>query len=134
MNSDLVRVLVVDDDARVRAALTGLLDQVTGLAVLALDAGQTARFAALSGRRLADVAVVDVPRDDPAHLVRQLSPLVPVVAVGLSGASRRAALDAGARAFLEKDGAVGPLVAAIRAAAGPRHGDNGPVASSAEGT
>jgi DNA-binding NarL/FixJ family response regulator len=50
--------------------------------------------------------------------VRRLTGHVPVVAISLDGTSRSQVLDAGAVAYLEKDGAVEELVAAVLDAAG----------------
>ena len=112
-----VRVLVVDDDPRVRAGLAGLLAATPGVVVSA-STGCPVR--AVAARGLADVALVDVllpTLADGVELVRVLSPYVPVVAISLVGTSRAEALAAGATAYLEKDGAVEDLLAALQQAA-----------------
>ncbi len=113
-----LRVLVVDDDARVRDALSHLLDEVTGLQCLAVDTGQAMRLVTWWST-VTDVAVVDLPSESSAGsaLVERLAGLVPVVVVSMSGSQRVAALAAGAVRFVEKDGDAAALVAAIRSAA-----------------
>ena len=114
-----VKVLVVDDDPRVRAGLAGVLTATPGLAV-ASATGSARRALAAAGRGLADVALVDVllPRAaDGVELVRQLAAHVPVVAISLDGTNRIQVLAAGAVAYVEKDGAVEDLLAAVLAAA-----------------
>jgi DNA-binding NarL/FixJ family response regulator len=102
-----LRVLVLDDDPRVRAGLRRLLEATPGITIVPLGAG-------------ADVALVDVDLPDRAAAaarVRGLAGGVPVVALSLDGAARQAALDVGAHAFVEKDGAPDALLAALHAAA-----------------
>jgi len=112
-----VRVLVVDDDPRVRAGLAGALGATAGLALVAVT-GSPACALAAAGQ--ADVALVDALLPaiaDGVALVRRLSRHVPVVAISLDGTRRRDALAAGAVAYLEKDGSLDDLVAALRRAA-----------------
>jgi DNA-binding NarL/FixJ family response regulator len=102
-----LRVLLLEDDPRVRAGLRRLLEATPGIAVVPLGTD-------------ADVALVDVDLPDRAAAaarIRGLAGGVPVVALSLDGATRDAALAAGARAFVEKDGAPETLLAALRAAA-----------------
>lgn len=118
-----MRVLVVDDDARVRDALRHLLDEVTGLQCLAVDTGQAMRLVTW-GSTVADVAVVDLPSQpgEGSALVERLADLMPVVVVSMSGSQRVDALAAGAVCFVEKDGDATALVGAIRSAADDRTG------------
>ena len=112
-----LRVLVVDDDPRVRAGLAGALGATAGLILVAVT-GSPARALAAAGQ--ADVALVDAllpTLADGVALVRCLSPHVPVVAISLDGTRRRDALAAGAVAYLEKDGSLDDLVATLREAA-----------------
>jgi DNA-binding NarL/FixJ family response regulator len=114
-----VRVLVVDDDPRVRAGLAGALGATAGLA-LAAATGSPAGALALAAAGKADVALVDALLPtiaDGVALVRRLTPHVPVVAISLDGTRRRDALAAGAVAYLEKDGSLDDLVATLRRAA-----------------
>ena len=114
-----LRILVVDDDPRVRAGLAGALGATAGVALVAVT-GSPARALAVAAAGRADVALVDalLPADaDGVALVRRLSPHVPVVAISLDGTCRRDALAAGAVAYLEKDGSLDDLVATLREAA-----------------
>lgn len=113
-----MRVLVVDDDARVRSALRHLLDEVSELQCLAVDTGQAMRLVTW-GSDVTDVAVVDMPSASAggSALVERLAVRMPVVVVSMSGSQRFGALAAGALRFVEKDGDVGALVAAIQSAA-----------------
>jgi CheY-like chemotaxis protein len=122
VNDPRPRVLVVDDDSRVRAALVGLLDSIDGIQVLAVDSAQADRLLDLLGHdsAVADLALVDVPaRGHPGPLLARMAAAVPTVALSLGSGGRDAALSAGARAFVEKgDDAllteVGALLAAGR--------------------
>jgi DNA-binding NarL/FixJ family response regulator len=118
-----LRVLVVDDDPRVRAGLAGVLTATPGLAV-ASATGSARRALSVAERGFADVALVDVLLPtvvDGIELVRRLAAHVPVVVISLDGTSRAEALAAGAVAYLEKDGAVEDLLAALLTAAAPMH-------------
>lgn len=112
-----VRALVVEDDARVRSALCHLLDDTAGFQCLAVDSGQAKRLVAW-GSAVATVAVVDMSSASSARsaLVHRLAGLMPVVVVSMSGTTRAASLAAGAFRFVEKDGDVGALVAAVQSA------------------
>lgn len=116
MTSRLV-VLVVDDDPRVRAALVSMLHGTDGLYVVAVDTDQVLRLSGAATLR-ADVALADLPDDSEPSLrvVRRLSAAMPVVAVSMQGATRLPALQAGAAAFVEKDGDAAAILRAIAAA------------------
>ena len=112
------RVLVIDDDARVRTALTDLLASTADLAPVVSAATAAEAQAAAEHNGPFDLAIVDLLLPDPATglaLIRGLTPLVPVIAVSVSGVHRTAALAAGASVFLDKDGRVDALLAALRA-------------------
>jgi DNA-binding NarL/FixJ family response regulator len=115
------RVLVVDDDARVRTALCGLLASTADLTVA--SAPTTAEgWTAAERDGSFDVAVVDILLPDPATgltIIRRLARRVPVLAISVTGAHRADALAAGAAAFLDKDGHPDVLLAALRGAIGP---------------
>ena len=115
-----VRVLVVDDDPRVRAGLAGALGATAGVALVAVT-GTPARALAVAAAGRADVALVDAllpTLADGMALVRGLARHLPVVAISLDGSRRRDALAAGAVAYVEKDGALDDLVATLLQAAG----------------
>ena len=114
------RVLVVDRDPRVRAALTALIDATPGLEVAA--ATSLTELPCVLGTPAADVAVVDVtaghPEDDLAA-IRDLSARLPVVAVSAAGTDGVHAIAAGAMACCDKDGDADCLIAALTAVAPP---------------
>ncbi len=121
----MIRLLVADDDARVRAALGQTIALEAGLAVVA-SAASAAAALVLAERTGPSVALVDVLLPDEAAglaLVRSLArrPGCAVVAISVQGGLRRAALAAGAAAFAEKAGDIGAILAAVRAAAPPHH-------------
>lgn len=108
------RVLIVEDDPRVRSALSGLIAASDGLCVIGVAA--TARDALDAGDWL-DVALVDVrlpDLDSGLLVIRTLAAAGhPVVALSASAAVRAASLTAGARAFFEKDSHPDALLAAL---------------------
>lgn len=120
---DLLRVLVIDHDARVRDAIR---ETIALEADMQLVGESDAAGAALTMARDTDpfVALVDVGLPDLVsglELVQQLSemPSVSVVAMSVRIAVRTAALAAGARYFIEKGGDIDELLATVRAAARP---------------
>jgi DNA-binding NarL/FixJ family response regulator len=120
----LLRLLVADDDPRVRRALQGVLSDVDGLELLAV-CGSAPELCARATTRRPDVVLLDVHLPDAATGLSLLGELaraaVPVVAMSAAGGVRAAALAAGAAAFVEKDGATDGLVAALlTAGSGPR--------------
>jgi DNA-binding NarL/FixJ family response regulator len=122
-SGETVRVLVVDDDPRVRAGLHQLLASTPDL-VLAVQAGSVPEARGNLGPAglHVDVALVDVTVDTPAaglSLIADLARVVPVVALSIDGAARARSLAAGAATYLEKSGSPDELVAALRAAADP---------------
>ncbi len=115
-----IRLLVVDDDARVRAAIgrTIMLEPDLVLVAAARDATSALAMAAASDPA---VALLDVLLPDEAsglNLIRGLArnPRCAVVAMSVRGAVRTAALAAGAVAFVEKDD-VDALLTQVRSAA-----------------
>lgn len=103
--SDVIRVLVVDDDARVRRALHDLIDATGGMRVVA-TAGDVSEALAVDERASPAVALVDMllpDRADGIDLVRALTLRGRrVVATSVSASVRNDALAAGAVAFVEK--------------------------------
>lgn len=120
-----VRLLLADDDARVRAAIGQTIALEPGLVIVA-DAADAPAALALAERTCPSVALVDVRLPDATTglaLVRSLSrrPGCAVVAMSVRGGLRAAALDAGAVAFVEKCGDIDAVLNAVRAAAAPHH-------------
>ncbi len=116
-----VRVLIADDDRRVRTALAELLTAAPGFQVTATRGPELADDPAVG--LPADVAVVDILMPDPAaglELVRLLSGhyRIPVVALSAQASLRGAALAAGATAFLDKGSSPAAVLDAARAVAG----------------
>lgn len=113
-----IRVLIADDDRRVRAALSSLLTGATGFDVV--GAAATA-FGALTLAReqRPHVALVDMllpEASDGLGLVRALTGElgIPALAMSIDGGVRGHALAAGAVAFYDKDEGAERLVAALR--------------------
>ncbi|GAB3055384.1 hypothetical protein GCM10027053_15270 [Intrasporangium mesophilum] len=113
------RVLVVDHDTRVRAALAALIDATPGLQVAATT--RSTDDAVAVGRLVgATIAIVDVDTGrtaDNLAVVRELAQHLAVIAVGNGAHGRRRALDAGAIAVCDKNGDSDALTAAVVAAA-----------------
>jgi DNA-binding NarL/FixJ family response regulator len=110
------RLLLVDDDNRVRAALAALLGVVPEIEV----AGSCATAAEARSRVVAarpDLVLLDLrppTADEGLGLLRALrAERIPVVAMSISGALRGAALSAGAVAFLEKEGSPEALITVL---------------------
>lgn len=116
-----IRVLIVDDDARVRAAIRATIDLERDLLVVGDAADQTSALAAAAATD-PTIALVDVLLPDDAAglaLVRALSQRSgwSVVAMSVRSALRHPALDAGAVDFVEKGDDIDILLQSIRAAA-----------------
>jgi DNA-binding NarL/FixJ family response regulator len=119
-----IRLLVVDDDARVRTAIGQTVALESDLLVVGEARGSVDALALALDTDPA-VALVDVFLPDEAsglRLIRDIGrrPGCAVVAMSLRGAVRRAALAAGAVSFVEKDD-IEAMLARVRAAAYLRH-------------
>jgi two-component system response regulator DesR len=124
MDDRMIRLLVVDDDARVRAAIGQTVTFEADLVVVG-EARGTADALALALKTRPAVALVDVFLPDEASGLRLIhdlghSPGCAVVAMSVRGAVRSAALAAGAASFIEK-GDIDAVLALVRAAAHTRH-------------
>ena len=109
------RVLIVDDDPRVRAALTALITATTDLTVAAA-VGTTRDVCAALATRPVDLILIDVQlphRDDGITLIQTLSRRYLIVAMSIDGSSRAPALQAGAADFLEKNGNPDDILEAL---------------------
>jgi DNA-binding NarL/FixJ family response regulator len=120
MRVQTISLLIVDDDARVRAAVgrTIMLETDLVLVAEARDAPGALAMAAASDPAVALVDVLLPDEESGLDLIRGLarSPRCAVVAMSVHGAVRGAALAAGAVAFVEKDD-VDALLTQIRSAA-----------------
>jgi CheY-like chemotaxis protein len=115
-----IRLLVADDDPRVRTAIAETIALEADLIMVAA-AADAAVALALAGSAGPSVALVDVLLPDEATglaLIRSLvqRPGCAVVAMSVRGGLRRAALAAGAVAFVEKGSDIDAVLDAIRAA------------------
>jgi DNA-binding NarL/FixJ family response regulator len=115
-----LRVLIVDDDARVRRALRSLIECAADLTVVG-EAGSTRSAKRLDLELLPDVVVLDLLLPQPPEGMQVLRELRgrdrPVVAISGMGELGPQAMVAGAHAFLEKHGRdVDDLLDMIRAA------------------
>jgi two-component system response regulator EvgA len=118
-----VRVLIVDDDRRVRRALHETLGREPDLDVVAAtgDAAEARLLAAQTGP---SVVLLDVLLPDAAtglQLVGELGRRAgcSVVAMSIRGDLRAAALDAGAVAFVDKGEGIDAILQAVRSAVAP---------------
>jgi DNA-binding NtrC family response regulator len=120
MRDRLIRLLVVDDDARVRAAIgrTIMLEPDLVLVAAARDAPSALAMAAANEPAVALIDVLLPNEASGLNLIRHLArnPSCAVVAMSVRGAVRTAALAAGAVAFIEKDD-VDALLTQVRNAA-----------------
>jgi len=116
-----IKVLIVDDDPRVRGALRTLLDADPTFHVVG-DAGSPAQALRLVEQHEPAVALVDVriPTErDGLSLIETLANKrgVPVIAMSLPSALEEPAIAAGAARFLTKGTSPERMIAAIRATA-----------------
>jgi DNA-binding NarL/FixJ family response regulator len=115
-----LRVLIVDDDVRVRRALRCLIECAPDLTVIG-EAGSTRSAKRLDLELLPDVVVLDLLLPQAPEGMQVLRELRgrhrPVVAISRMGELGPQAMLAGAHAFLEKHGRdVDDLLDMIRAA------------------
>jgi len=119
-----IRVVVVEDEPEVRAALADVVTAVPSLE-LAGQAGDADEGLRVAVRTRPDVVLADVrmPAGGGVRLAREVSERLPATSVvALSayedGASRQEMLAAGAREYAVKGIPITDLVAAIHRAAG----------------
>jgi DNA-binding NarL/FixJ family response regulator len=115
-----IRLLVVDDDARVRRAIEQTLCREHDLELVA-QAGDIENALAAAERERPRVALVDVLLPDVQSglaLIYALScrPDCTVVAMSVADGQREVAVARGAVAFVTKDGNIDAVLAAVRAA------------------
>lgn len=117
-----LRILVVDDDPHVRAALVELVRSDNGLELSGVAADADVAVALCAGTSV-DAAIVDVkmPGGGPSCVrgIRAVSPKTAVVALSAydDDAARRTMRDAGAAAYLVKGGSIADLLNIVRSAA-----------------
>ena len=127
----MIRLVLVDDQPGVRQGLRMVLTLEPDMAVVA--EGSTGREAVTLVQRLApDVVLMDVemPEMDgisATAMIRANTPQSAVVMLSIhdDGATRARAHAAGAVAFVNKNGAIEALVAAIREAVEQRRTETG---------
>jgi DNA-binding NarL/FixJ family response regulator len=128
------QILVVDNDARVRAALCALIGSWPGISVVGEAASSSAACEA-DEALCPDVVVLDIllpTADAGLEVLRRLSASGrPVVALSIRDGLRTAALAAGAAAFVEKYAGPDALLETLRDLAGVPAPDSGPGRSGA---
>jgi DNA-binding NarL/FixJ family response regulator len=116
----MIRILIVDDHALLRAGLRGTLEREPGIAVV--GEADTAERAVMLARKLQpDLILLDLllPRQSGYDALPELAEVAPdarvlVVSSQAAPSSVRRALSAGAAGYLPKRASDGELVAAIR--------------------
>jgi len=122
--AERVRVLVVDDDPRVRTALRRFLSASPGSDVVGV-AGTATSAVGVAREQTPDVALVDLllpEAQDGLGVLRAVTGelRIPAIAISIEGGLRSSALAAGACRFLDKDSPPDLLVTALRQAASPQ--------------
>lgn len=120
----MIRVLLADDEAMVRAGVKAILAADPGVEVVA-EAGDGREAVELARRHLPDVVLLDIrmPRLDGLGAAEELRRVVPDAAVVMlttfsEDAYIAQALGSGAAGFLLKSGDPRELLAGVRAVAG----------------
>lgn len=124
--ASVMRIVLADDQARVRSALRLLIDQENGFLVVG-EAEDASSMLACAGRLHPDLVLMDweLPGLDDAHKLSPLQGAAPgVKVIALSGQpdQRAAALKDGATAFVAKTDPPDVLLAALYFA----HGEHEP--------
>jgi DNA-binding NarL/FixJ family response regulator len=114
-----IRVLIADDDHRVRTALSALLTSSAGFDIVGTSA-TTDTALTLARQHRPTVALIDIllpEAPDGLALLRALTSElhIPAIAMSIDGGLRRSALAAGATRFFDKDSRADQLIAALRA-------------------
>ena len=113
-----MRILLADDQSKVRLGLRLLLEQEQGMQVVA-EAADSGTALAQAEKTQPDLILLDWGLPGPAgveHLMalRQVCPWVAVIVLSAQPAAEEAALAAGALAFVSKADPPEQLLAAIR--------------------
>jgi DNA-binding NarL/FixJ family response regulator len=117
-----MRILLADDQAKVRSALRLILDQEPGIEVVGeavdltgvLDWIQVTRFDLM----LLDWELPGLENDQDLEEIYDQCPWVEIIALSGRPEARQAALDAGTAAFVSKGDPPNRLLAAIREVSG----------------
>ena len=112
-----MRVLLADDQTKVRSALRLLLEQEPGLSVVG-EAAEAEDLLAQVAATQPDLVLLDwelpgLRTDDRLSVLRALCPQLKVIALSGQPEARRAALSAGADAFVSKGEPPERLLAAV---------------------
>jgi DNA-binding NarL/FixJ family response regulator len=115
-----IRVLIADDDQRVRTALSALLTSSAGFDIVGTSA-TTDSALTLARQHRPTVALIDIllpEAPDGLGLLRAITSEqhIPAIAMSIDGGLRKSALAAGATWFFDKDSRADRLIAALRAA------------------
>jgi DNA-binding NarL/FixJ family response regulator len=116
-----IRVLIADDDHRVRTALSTLLTGSAGFDIVGASA-TTDSALSLARQHRPTVALIDIllpEAPDGLGLLRAIADElhIPTVAMSINGGLRNSALAAGATLFIDKDNTADQFIAALRAVA-----------------
>jgi DNA-binding NarL/FixJ family response regulator len=121
--SEVIRVMVVDDQGLVREGLTTLLRAAPGVEPVA-SAADGEEAVALAARHLPDVVLMDLrmPKLDGVEATRRIRAARPeteivVLTTHADEASILDAMHAGARGYLTKDAGIAEITRAVQAAA-----------------
>ena len=119
----LIRILIVDDHGLVREGLKRLLEEESGIEVVA-EAASTSQALELLGNCAVDVAIVDINLPDKTGLdlletIKREWPNINVLIISAAPEEHYAvrAIRFGASGYLSKDGALELLIPAIRSIA-----------------
>ena len=121
--TDPARVLIADDDARVRQALRALIECDPDI-VVAGEAGSSREVLERDHSLSPSVVLLDLILPSEEEGMAALKQLVqssqrPIVAISMRAYLGKAALEAGAYTFVEKGSAPDNLLAALHAAVQP---------------
>ena len=114
-----IRVLIADDDHRVRTALSALLTSYAGFDIVGTSA-TTDGALTLARQHRPTVALIDILLPEAPDGLGLLHAVtnelqIPAIAMSIDGGLRKRALAAGATSFFDKDGRADQLIAALRA-------------------
>lgn len=113
-----IRVLIAEDDHRVRTALATLLTSTAGFDIVGTSA-TTDSALTLARQHRPTVALIDIllpEAPDGLGLLRAITDdlHIPAIAMSIDGGLRNSALAAGATAFFDKDSTADRLITALR--------------------